>query len=643
MTQRSLAALVLVAALWPCFARAAGTEAILDFRSDIVVGADAALTVTETIRVRSTGAQIRRGIYRDFPTEYPGPWGTRSTVSFHVVKVLRDGRPDGWRTKRIDGGVRVYIGHENVRLKPGVYTYTLTYRTDRQVGFFDAHDELYWNATGNFWSFPIQAASARVTLPPSVPKDAITVEAYTGPVGAKGADYAALVAADVAAEFRSTRVLPPGHGLTVVVTWPKGHVAEPTGDRRRAAFFRDNLGLLVGGGGVVLVTLYFIVTWSLVGRDPLKGLIIPLFEPPEDLSPAGLRFLRRMDFDLPCVSAAVVDMAVKRHLDIVDDDGTYKLQRCNGDGAKNLTFDEKCLSRGLFRSGKRLTLKNTNASTVSKATKNMEKALRASALGRLFRANPVWFRIGVGLALAVLVGTALLHAPNPAVLFILLWLTGWSVACVVLVRTAYSAWRKARGNHGGALRKVGLSAAAVMPTLFAAAFSGAWLFVFGFLVTMTSLWLLPVVAVLLGLVLLFRHLLKAPNREGRELMDRIDGFRMYLATAEGDSLDALHPPEKTPELFERYLPYAIACGVENRWADQFADVLAEAALEDDYRPVWYAGGTAAHFSAAAFASSIGGSLSSAVASSSHAPGSSSGSGGGGSSGGGGGGGGGGGW
>ena len=110
-----------------------------------------------------------------------------------------------------------------------------------------------------------------------------------------------------------------------------------------------------------------------------------------------------------------------------------------------------------------------------------------------------------------------------------------------------------------------------------------------------------------------------------------------------DRLDRLTPPDDTPELFERYLPYAIALGVENRWAERFAGVLAAAAAQGRQGFAWYSGSRNAWDDPDGFVDSVGSSLASTISSASTAPGSSSGSGGGGSSGGGGGGGGGGGW
>jgi uncharacterized membrane protein len=147
-------------------------------------------------------------------------------------------------------------------------------------------------------------------------------------------------------------------------------------------------------------------------------------------------------------------------------------------------------------------------------------------------------------------------------------------------------------------------------------------------------------------------LLRSLTPAGREILDQIEGFKMYLSVAEKDRLNLENPPERTPELFEMFLPYALALGVEQKWSEQFADVLAAAGQgphQTRYSPVWYQGDSWNQFGATSFAGALGGSLAGAISSASTAPGSSSGGdgggggGGGGSSGGGGGGGGGGGW
>jgi hypothetical protein len=90
--------------------------------------------------------------------------------------------------------------------------------------------------------------------------------------------------------------------------------------------------------------------------------------------------------------------------------------------------------------------------------------------------------------------------------------------------------------------------------------------------------------------------------------------------AEKDRLNLLNPPEKTPALFEKYLPYALALDVENAWSEQFSEVLAQAGTEaQPYTPVWYSGSSWDGFHTSRFTDSLGSSFASAISSSSSAP------------------------
>jgi uncharacterized membrane protein len=153
----------------------------------------------------------------------------------------------------------------------------------------------------------------------------------------------------------------------------------------------------------------------------------------------------------------------------------------------------------------------------------------------------------------------------------------------------------------------------------------------------------PVIAayVLAPLAFFGFHWLQTPTVAGRAIMDRIEGFRQYLGVAEEDRLNALNPPDKTPELFERFLPYAIALDVEVAWATRFAAVLAAAGASAAVG-TWYQGHQWAN-DPIGFSHELGSALAQTISSASSPPGSGGGSGGGGFSGGGGGGGGGSGW
>lgn len=239
----ALALLLLVAAL----ATARADERILLFVSDVVVERDGELRVAETIRVRSEAREIRRGILRDFPTRYHRADGTRVEVGFQVESVTRNGAPESFATERLANGIRVRIGRADVLLDPGVHDYVIAYRTTRQIGYFASFDELYWNATGTGWTFPLDVAEARITLPE--PSAFRQTALYTGPQGAQGRDAVVVAQRDGHIVFRTTRPLPARNGLTVAAAWDKGLVAKPGAVRQAQWWLRDNLPLAAAALG----------------------------------------------------------------------------------------------------------------------------------------------------------------------------------------------------------------------------------------------------------------------------------------------------------------------------------------------------------------------------------------------------------
>ena len=618
-------------------------ERILDFASEITLAADASMIVRETIRVRAEGNEIKRGIYRDFPTRYRDKLGHRVVVDFELLETLRDGRPETSRVQAQTNGVRVYFGREDVLLDPGEYTYTISYRTTRQLGFFVDYDELYWNVTGNGWAFPIDRASARVKLPSGVPKDRMRVEGYTGPQGAKARNLRATVAWDGTAEFETTQPLAREEGLTIVVTFPKGIVAEPTREERVRWFLADNRNAFAGLAGLLVVLAYYGIIWLRVGKDPEPGVVVTRYEPPDGFTPAAVRYLVRMDYDDKTFASAIVSLAVKKRLTIGEEDGTYVLRRTKEDKVA-LPQEESLLLSRLFDGTGKLELGTSSGARIRAAVGTLQSKL-ANAIEKVYFLRNARY-VGPGAALSALTVAAIVLASEDVgriagATFMMVWLSLWSIGVYALLQMNARAWRAALAKRG-VQRLIGI-VGAMFPSLFALPFVAGEIAGIVFLAFMTSV----AAVVALGLVivanLVFYRLLHAPTRAGRAVLDQIDGFKTFLTAVEGDRIQRM-PLERTPELFEKFLPYAMALDVEEEWAGQFADVLAAAGREDGaYSPAWYSGAAFSAASAAAFSSALGSSMSSAISSASTPPGSSSGSGGGGSSGGGGGGGGGGGW
>lgn len=632
MTPRSalLALLAALALLMPGAAQA--DERILRYVSDIEVRKNGAIEVTETIRVRAEGSAIRHGIYRDFPTVRGGGFWTPSRVGFDLLEVRRNGNPEPAELSNISGGVRIRIGSADALVPPGVQEYLIRYATTRQIGYFEDFDELTWNVTGNGWLFPIDEASVRIRLPEPIRFGARTF--YTGPAGATGA--AATVVAEKPGEIigRTTAPLGPYEGLTIAVAWPKNVVASPGSDTRLGWWFADYGPLLVGAAGLLGILAYYFIAWWRAGHGPSAGTIVPVFAPPEGLSAAGTRYLVDMGSDNRTFAAALVELGVRGQLRLVEGEKRFLSKpkttierRAARTGPAALPAPEAAMMAALFAGGDSIVMEQKNHSTFSAAQTALTNALKKQYEGRLFVRNRNWSLRGLALMFGAVWLTAcasILASPTPSFLPFGLVLLGLAlfVAAAILhdgarpVLVKVLAWILGLAGTGLAVLTIGavLSEGPILPLLI-------------------PLLSLPVVASAFSWM-------AAPTKEGRLVLDRIAGFKHYLSIAEEERLERMHPPEKTPELFEKYLPYAIALKVENDWADRFAGVLAAASVAHSGQTMaWYSGNSDPWSHPVRFADTVGSSLSSTVASASSSPRSS----GGGSSGSGGGGGGGGGW
>lgn len=540
-------------------------ERILSYFSNIQVEESGSILVEEKITVLSEGVKIRRGIFRDFPTQYKDRVGNQYKVSFEVIDILRDGNKEPFRIENKSNGKIIYIGDADTFLQPNTYTYTLKFRTDRQLGFFEQYDELYFNAIGGGWDFSIDTAAVNVRLPSGA--KSMQYDAFTGPSGSTTCNCEMQDEGN-SVLFNTKGKLNPGDQFTVAVAWPKGFVAQPSALEKSGHFLDDNKHILVAGIGLLLTFWVFFSSWKKVGIDPKTGTIIPRFEAPEGLTAASSRYLMRMGFDQKVFTATLVSMAVHGYLTIeTKKKGDFSLIKL-GESLDGLTTGEKVVATVLFKNGNEIHLDNKNHQVFTDAKTSLLNFLKKEVMPGRFKINFIYTAKGIGMGLATLFLTSIL-SPSP-----------------------------------------------VIPVIL------------GFM--------------LLILTLVFYNLMQAPTIEGRKIMDEIEGFKRYLSVTEKNPLNMAHEPDMTPAIFERLLPYAIALGVENKWAEKFERQVSKS-IREAYQPRWYHSYSMGRFNALAFSSAIGSSFSSAISSASTPPGSSSGSGGGGSSGGGGGGGGGGGW
>ena len=394
-------------------------ERIINYQSDIKVEASGDLLVKETIRVQAEGQQIKRGIYRTFPTSYDNKMGTRFDVGFDVVEVLKDGAPEPFFTKKQNNGVIVYIGDENQFLSTGIYTYTLLYKTTRQIGFFEEFDELYFNAIGGDWAFPIEKARVNIELPEGA--EVLQSDVFSGTSGSTTCNCE-LTFEDNQIEITTTATLQPKEQLTFAVAWPKGFVKEPTAAEKWKYFFESNFHVFFSILAFIIVFIIYYYTWKKVGVDPPKGTIIPLFDPPANFSPADIAVLHKMKMSRRALSSSIVNLAVKGHIKIMYSNKKYSLEKISKNTSP-LSTEEEAISTALFSKGNTLKLENKNHAVFSKAISNSTKAIKKKLNPTYFSFNYKHLLFGI-LASMVLSVLAFVLSPSaiiPLILFFLLF------------------------------------------------------------------------------------------------------------------------------------------------------------------------------------------------------------------------------
>ena len=568
MTARTVLALLLGLAAPAAAQRSLEIER---FDSRITVNPDGTLDVLEAIRAKFTGSW--NGIYRKVPVEYRTDQGFKWTVRLELVSAT-DGEGQPLRTETSREGHFVQYKMWIPGAVDAVKSLVLRYRVRGALRFFEDHDELYWNVTGDEWDVALGEVSAAIELPAAA--TGLRATAFNGVYGSTSRE------ADVAMEGTVVRITMPRklefrEGLTAVVGWDKGLVPEPTRADKVTGFLGANWPLALP----IPVLLGMLFLWSRRGRDPHQLPIAVQYEPPPGLTPAEAGTLTDESADMRDITATIVDLAVRGHLRIEEreesklfglvKDREFVFHRTDPKPPDRplMTYESEVLD-GIFEDGAREVELSDLQNEFYKHLGGIKSGIMDRLVQQgLYARRPDHVRgrwIGLGVALGLLVAMG-----------------------------------------GGALAsEIGLAPVSLV-----------------------------IAGIAIGLiVIVIGYHMPARTVAGARTLEKVLGFGEFLERVDKERFERV---VKTPEMFERYLPYAMAFGVEKKWAAAFRDIYLEP-------PTWYAGTSMHGFNASLFSSRLSAMSTQAGSTMSSSPRSSSGSGfSGGSSGGGGGGGGGGGF
>ena len=588
-------------------------EAITQYDVTVKVRKDRSLWVLEEIKVNVEGDKIVHGIFRDIINVMQDSSGNYYRYKTFIREVKRDGIDETYRMIKDSDFLRVQIGDEESELIHKEYTYTITYTMAGQVRYFEDHDEIYWNAIGSYWEFPVLQSSVSVELPDEA--QIKNVYAYSGPLGSVDCDCSFRPSASNKATFKLNNGLESQEGFTVSVSWDKGVIAPPSSadlrsDRSHMMRSRKYALWIMYGSAILILAFYYLI-WRKVGKDPKKGAIIPRWDPPQNLPPSAMRYIYKMGFDRQVMPTCLISTAVKGRIEIEQEKGFF-LKKITDSSHSELSPDEQITLDKIFEKEEILEVDNVNSSTFEGAAIELQKHLRKTYKKVNFSQNYWWLVPGVMASLGAYIFSMIYLRENNVIS-----LLTFSMMFLLFIFITIKSRRKTR----------------LYTAFFALSFgAGAIAYFFKETAVDASIAFIPGAAVLFLCNFIFYYLLPAPTKEGRKLMDHIAGFKLYLSTAEKDRLNLLNPPEENLELFESLFPYALALGVEQKWSEKFRDKLDQ----EEYKPSWYQS-TIHSTSIAGMTSAMGSSFTSSVSSASSSSSGSSGSSGGGGGGGGGGG------
>lgn len=314
-----------------------GGDEIRSFHSDITILPDGQLDIIETITVfnavtdnnkqyddegnnytiETKNNNIVRGIVRDIPFKYYLKGGLNTSTPLVFKKVTKDGVEEPFKNEWQEGSEVLFIGNPERALTFGVHTYKIHYTADFIIKHSDNNDELYLNINGNGWQMPIDSVSCTVHLPEGV--KTISNACYTGAFGSTASKcYNTINYEDNSVTFVANGGLKAEEGLTIATSWPKGHIAAPGGLMLFLALFINNLGPLF----ILFVALYLThrAIYIRVKRKQQSKLnpskVFPQFEPPQNLDPAAVGVIYKLEHTTRQTIAALIDLAVYKLLAI---------------------------------------------------------------------------------------------------------------------------------------------------------------------------------------------------------------------------------------------------------------------------------------------------------------------------------------
>ena len=556
-------------------ADATGHASVSKFRADVTVQTDGTLEVREEMNVKTDGTYYKYGFVRTLPigsedrwdVKYVGEYKRDNGIRVKILEVTENGQPVNYEQGQGYGYAQVRISG-NAPPAAGEHRYVVRYLVYGAMKAGTGTDTLYWNAVGHECAAPVGEAVVAVHLPAGVSALAATAEPRAGGRGVSQPRRADTELGPIEADaetiaYRATN-LQPWQSLSVAVTWPAGFVHVP-----KAQWLMQDRWLLAAP--IVLFVFYFIA-WVAIGPEPKAGTVVTQYEPPQGLSAGAVRFAVTTGSDGRSFAAVIAALAVRGCVRVEPQEGKYKISRTmsDKDAEAKLAPEEATVLRMLFEDGPEIVL--TPAMDQGNTAQNTRYVFAIQQeLSKRIGSQYITRHVGViGAGVVATIVCALTMAAlaqgrdTSGAFFFTLWTLGAGLLTGLLFEMALLPACKATMRARGGWSKLLPGAAGV------GVFLGGIVFLLVKLAEGTSPALALTIGALLAVNLVWGPQLKRRTKEGRDVLDQIAGFRLFLEKVEKDRMDKLNAAGEMPQSLDEHLPYAIALEVREAWGDHLA-------------------------------------------------------------------------
>ena len=512
-------------------------EGIKAYIVDVQINKNQTLSITETLDYY-TNSTDKHGIFRDMPTTDIKSFLGINRILLRNVDITRNGLPEPYRIQSFPEGIRYRIGSADTYIDAN-NRYVIKYVVNNAIKEKDKVYQIYWNAIGQSWNFPIGSAVINIHYENNamISNDEMQkLEVYTGSFGEKGTDYS-IVNEGKNIKIMSKKAFNANEGLTFMLNMKTNQI-NPTILDKITNYYLVYKNLFIGMMLFIGSLIYALFSWAFFGKDPARKSIIPRFEVPKDISAMLVSYIKGERDPKVILNIGILSLVSKGYINILKEENKEnKIKYELSESKEQLFTVEKELLNALIKSPNDIL---GNEEEIYKVSTKIIGLLETEYDSVIYKKNTA---LATPIILAIILFLFMVALP--------IILSGGSEYFVIVIFAFIF------------FLNMGISGSKLLKSLMYLLIVGAIALVV-LQANFSPFTEILLVMILLGSLLMwYLKVIGKPTDKGNTVIEYIDGMKMYIETAEKNQIMKFNEPSELVRYFKLILPFAVALSVKN--------------------------------------------------------------------------------